>query len=107
MKTIERKLERQYTPSAQPGFLGAGHTARPVIQVDFRQSDPFIVMMDDNLKKTDCEPSGGPHPHGGFETVSLLLEGEMGDGALRTEGPVVVSWPERWLDSPASSALRV
>ncbi len=81
MKTIERKLERQYTPSAQPGFLGAGHTARPVIQVDFRQSDPFIIMMDDNLRKVDYEPSGGPHPHGGFETVSLLLDGEMGDGA--------------------------
>lgn len=26
---------------------------------------------------------GGPHPHAGFETVSLLLEGEIGDEAYR------------------------
>ncbi|RYZ26197.1 MAG: pirin family protein, partial [Sphingobacteriales bacterium] len=31
--------------------------------------------------KTDGEPVGGPHPHAGFETVSLLLEGELGDEA--------------------------
>ena len=35
--------------------------------------------MDDMLNKTDDVPVGGPHPHAGFETVSLLLEGEMGD----------------------------
>ena len=31
-------------------------------------------------KKTD-EPAGGPHPHAGFETVTLMLEGELGDEA--------------------------
>jgi redox-sensitive bicupin YhaK (pirin superfamily) len=35
--------------------------------------------MDDILDKQDGEPVGGPHPHAGFETVSLLLEGEVGD----------------------------
>lgn len=42
-------------------------------------SDPFIALMDDFLDKKDDEPVGGPHPHAGFETVSLLLEGEIGD----------------------------
>ena len=71
-----RKLVTVQTPPAQQGFLGAGHTARPVIQRPYTDSDPFILLMDDVLDKEDDEPAGGPHPHAGFETVSLLLEGE-------------------------------
>lgn len=77
--SIKRKIEQVYIPPAQPGFLGAGHTARPVIQRGFSKSDPFIMLMDDILDKKDDNPVGGPHPHAGFETVSLLLEGEIGD----------------------------
>jgi quercetin 2,3-dioxygenase len=80
MNYMNRKLSTVYTPSPQQGFLGKGHTARPVIQVDFKQSDPFIMLMDDWLDKTDNLPVGGPHPHAGFETVSLLLKGEFGEG---------------------------
>lgn len=78
---IERKLTRIETPLGQPGFLGAGHIARPVVTGDFSQTDPFIFLMDDLLDKKDNIPVGGPHPHAGFETVSLLLEGEIGDEA--------------------------
>jgi len=60
--------------------MGAGHTARAVIQVDYKDSDPFILMMDDVLDKKDSSPAGGPHPHAGFETVSLLIEGVIGEG---------------------------
>jgi redox-sensitive bicupin YhaK (pirin superfamily) len=77
--TIKRKLTTVQAPLAQPGFLGAGHTARAVIQVPYDESDPFILLMDDVLDKVDDEPVGGPHPHAGFETVSLLLQGEIGD----------------------------
>lgn len=77
--TIKRKLISVQTPQPQPGFLGAGHTARAVIQTDYTQSDPFIALMDDMLDKQDEVPVGGPHPHAGFETVSLLIEGEMGE----------------------------
>jgi redox-sensitive bicupin YhaK (pirin superfamily) len=42
--------------------------------------------MDDILDKKDNEPVGGPHPHAGFETVSLLLEGEIGDNAHKMKG---------------------
>ena len=83
---IKRKLVRINTPEGQPGFLGAGHTARPVIGGRFSESDPFIFLMDDWLDKRDNEPVGGPHPHAGFETVSLLLEGEFGDGNHRMKG---------------------
>lgn len=83
---MKRKVITAYTPQVQPGFLGKGHTARPVIAVDFSQSDPFIMLMDDRLEKTDHTPVGGPHPHAGFETVTLVLEGEIGEGqhALRS-----------------------
>jgi quercetin 2,3-dioxygenase len=77
--SIKRKLSRVYHPPVQPGFLGAGHTARPVINGNFSDTDPFIMLMDDILDKKDNEPVGGPHPHAGFETVSFLLEGEIGD----------------------------
>jgi redox-sensitive bicupin YhaK (pirin superfamily) len=78
---IKRKLIKIETPKGQPGFLGAGHEARPVISGSFSESDPFIMLMDDMLDKKDNTPVGGPHPHAGFETVSFLLEGEIGDDA--------------------------
>lgn len=76
--SINRKLAHIDKPLAKPGFLGRGHLARPVIQRSFAESDPFIMLMDDMLDKKDNAPAGGPHPHAGFETVSLLIEGEMG-----------------------------
>lgn len=80
MNTIKR-LHHVYSPPAQPGFLGQGHVARPVIQIDFSDSDPFIMLMDDMLDKKDDTPAGGPHPHAGFETVTLVIEGEFGEGS--------------------------
>lgn len=77
----KKKLYNVYSPPAQPGFLGQGHIARPVVQVDFSESDPFILLMDDMLDKKDDNPAGGPHPHAGFETVTLVIEGELGDGS--------------------------
>src|SRR5215218_1039470 len=84
--TIKRNLVKIETPKSQPGFLGPDHTARPVISGNFSDSDPFIFLMDDFLDKKDNEPVGGPHPHAGFETVSLLLEGEIGDAAHKMKG---------------------
>lgn len=75
-----KKLQRVYSPPAHPGFLGQGHIARPVIQLAFSESDPFIMLMDDRLDKDDDSPAGGPHPHAGFETVTLMIEGEIGEG---------------------------
>lgn len=76
---IVRNIISIKKPSAQPGFLGPDHTARAVVYDEFAYSDPFILLMDDFLDKKDDAPVGGPHPHAGFETVSLLLEGEIGD----------------------------
>ena len=76
---VKRKILKIDTPRAHHGFLGAGHTARAVIQSSYAESDPFIMLMDDMLDKRDEKPVGGPHPHAGFETVTLMIEGEMGD----------------------------
>jgi redox-sensitive bicupin YhaK (pirin superfamily) len=84
--SIKRKLIKINTPQGQPGFLGAGHIARPVVAGVFSETDPFIMLMDDMLDKEDDEPVGGPHPHAGFETVSLLLEGELGDDNHKMKG---------------------
>jgi len=84
--SAKRKLVRQYKPAVHAGFLGAGHLARPVIQGNFADTDPFILLMDDMLDKKTDEPVGGPHPHAGFETVTLMLEGEMGDEAHTMKG---------------------
>ncbi|RYZ49399.1 MAG: pirin family protein [Sphingobacteriales bacterium] len=78
---INRTLKRIETPKGQPGFLGQGHIARAVVSGGFSQTDPFIILMDDMLDKQDDAPAGGPHPHAGFETVTLLLDGEIGDEA--------------------------
>ena len=75
----KRRLIRKYKPGGNPGFLGEGHIARALIQGDFRDTDPFILLMDDMLDKKTDDPVGGPHPHAGFETVTFLLEGELGD----------------------------
>ena len=82
---IQRKIQRIDSPAYQPGFLGPDHLARPLIHGRFSESDPFILMMDDVLDKKDTTPVGGPHPHAGFETVSLLLEGEIGDEAHKMQ----------------------
>lgn len=81
--TVSRRLVDKYTPEGEPGFLGNGHIARRVIQKDFADSDPFILLMDDMLDKKDNTPAGGPHPHAGFETGTLILEGDLGVGEDR------------------------
>src|SRR5690606_19700499 len=54
------------------GFLVTGHRAMAVLDgVPYQDSDPFILFMDDSLNLPGGEPVGGPHPHAGFETLTL------------------------------------
>lgn len=74
---MQRTISRVTHHEARPGFLGEGHTAVAVIDgTDFAQTDPFIVLMDDRVNLPGGEPAGGPHPHAGFETVTLVLKGD-------------------------------
>ena len=49
---------------------------------DFPLNDPFIVLRDAHLDIGDRKV-GWPHPHAGFETVTLIVDGAIYD---RDEG---------------------
>jgi redox-sensitive bicupin YhaK (pirin superfamily) len=76
------------TAPPSPGFIGEGHTAVTVVESnEFARSDPFIVLMDDRIDLKPGREAGGAHPHGGFETVTFVVEGELRDrdeGTLKT-----------------------
>jgi redox-sensitive bicupin YhaK (pirin superfamily) len=76
------------TAPPSPGFIGEGHTAVSVVDPkEFSHNDPFIVLMDDRIDLEPGREAGGAHPHGGFETVTFVVEGELRDrdeGTLRT-----------------------
>ena len=93
--TVERHIARTVkTPPLTQGFAGPGHLMTPVIGGDeFTLTDPFIMLADDHLDLGD-RPVGGPHPHAGFETVTLLLEGELFD---RDEGGTIKAGEAQWM----------
>lgn len=82
---MQRRLARvRSTPPATPGFSGPGHTAVEVLAPNaLRESDPFVLLMDDRLDMPTARQIGGAHPHAGLETVTLILEGTLED---RDEG---------------------
>lgn len=83
--TTSRHLSRIVaTPPPAPGFIGEGHTAVEVLPPhDVAHHDPFVLLMDDRLDIARRRRIGGPHPHAGLETVTLVLEGKAWD---REEG---------------------
>jgi redox-sensitive bicupin YhaK (pirin superfamily) len=60
---------------------------------DFALNDPFIMLADDHLDIGE-RPVGGPHPHAGFETVTLVLDGAIED---RDEGGVINAGEVQWM----------
>lgn len=81
-------------PPAAPGFVGPGHLAAPVVSPEnFELTDPFILLMDDHLDIGN-RPVGGPHPHAGFETVTLILDGAIYD---RDEGGALNAGEVQWM----------
>jgi quercetin 2,3-dioxygenase len=91
----QRRISRIHNiPELVPGFVGPGHLAAPVISPeDFTLNDPFILLMDDHFDIGD-RPVGGPHPHAGFETVTLLLQGSVYD---RDEGGFIDTGEVQWM----------
>jgi quercetin 2,3-dioxygenase len=91
----QRRIARVVTvPPLSPGFAGPGHLAAQVVSPeDFVLNDPFIMLADDHLDIGD-RPVGGPHPHAGFETVTLVLDGAIYD---RDEGGVIEAGEVQWM----------
>jgi quercetin 2,3-dioxygenase len=92
---MQRRIARVVAvPPLEPGFVGPGHLAAPVVAPgDFASSDPFILLMDDHLDIGE-RPVGGAHPHAGFETVTLVLDGAIYD---RDEGGVINAGEVQWM----------
>jgi redox-sensitive bicupin YhaK (pirin superfamily) len=93
--TSHRRIARVVTvPALSPGFAGPGHLAAQVLSpADFAENDPFIMLADDHLDMGE-RPVGGPHPHAGFETVTLILDGAIHD---RDEGGVIGAGEVQWM----------
>jgi len=91
----QRRIARVVTvPPLGPGFIGPGHLAAQVVSPkDFVLNDPFIMLADDHLDIGD-RPLGEPHPHAGFETVTLILDGAIYD---RDEGGVINAGEVQWM----------
>ena len=91
----QRRIARIVTvPPLAPGFVGPGHLAAQVVSPDeFAFNDPFIMLADDHLDIGD-RSVGGPHPHAGFETVTLILDGAIYD---RDEGGVIKAGEVQWM----------
>jgi redox-sensitive bicupin YhaK (pirin superfamily) len=91
----QRRIARVVTvPPLAPGFVGSGHLAAQVVSPeDFLLNDPFILLMDDHFDIGD-RTVGDPHPHAGFETVTLLLDGAIYD---RDEGGAIEAGEVQWM----------
>jgi quercetin 2,3-dioxygenase len=94
-KLTQRRIARVVTvPPLEPGFVGPGHLAAQVVSPeDFARTDPFILLMDDHLDIGE-RSVGGAHPHAGFETVTLVLDGAIYD---RDEGGVINAGEVQWM----------
>ena len=97
---IRRNISKVTQNHWHNGFLGTGHRAMAVLDgVPYKDSDPFILFMDDSLNLPGGEPVGGAHPHAGFETLSLVLEGnekdwKTGSFELMTAGKGIIHTEE-------------
>jgi quercetin 2,3-dioxygenase len=88
-----RALDRVVTlPAPSRGQFGPDHRVVEVITPDqWAHADPFILLMDDRI---DGKLIGGPHPHAGFETVTFVVDGEIGaeSGTGERLAPGDVEW---------------
>ena len=95
-KTITHVIE-----SPQPHWVGDGFFVRPLFaDLAFqREISPFLMLdyaAPARFAPSDTPPGVGPHPHKGFETVTIVYDGEVehrdSTGAIGCIGPGEVQW---------------
>jgi redox-sensitive bicupin YhaK (pirin superfamily) len=95
-KTIARIID-----SPQPHWVGDGFLVRPLFaDLAFqREISPFLMLdyaAPAMFRPSDKPPGVGPHPHKGFETVTIVYDGEVehrdSTGAIGCIGPGDVQW---------------
>ncbi len=106
-----RKIERLVTPG-EFHFVGDGFKVHNFVPgdtgLDQRRMDPF-VMLDYNapmeVKASDGKPKGvGPHPHRGFETVTIAYKGNVAHHDSHGGGGVIGEGDVQWMTA-ASGVL--
>lgn len=107
MKT--RNIETIIAPAA-PYFVGDGfkvHHFIPDGQLSMKRMDPFI-MLDYNSKmhvSPDTATRGvGPHPHRGFETVTIAYKGSVAHHDSHGGGGIIHEGDVQWMTA-ASGVL--
>jgi quercetin 2,3-dioxygenase len=89
---LERTVARVTDPSRRPGYTPDHVHAMVVEPGRWRESDPFLMLAEDWFGPGTF----GPHPHRGFETVTLVLEGavahEDNHGGRGILGPGDAQW---------------
>ena len=83
---------------------GEGFTVRrPFPHVDFRQSDPFLLL--DHLGAVEYAPGeakGAPwHPHRGFETVTYIMDGAFAHHDSTGGGGLIANGSPQWMTAGA------
>jgi hypothetical protein len=93
--SLKRNIIRTtMTAAPVPGFAGDNHLMIELITPDdFINSDPFILLTDHRLD-VGTGTIRAPHPHAGFETVTLFLEGSIRD---RSGGNVLGAGDLQWM----------
>jgi len=106
-----RKIERLVTP-AEFHYVGDGFKVHNFVPgdlgLDQRRMDPF-VMLDYNapmeVRPSEGKPKGvGPHPHRGFETVTIAYKGNVAHHDSHGGGGVIGEGDVQWMTA-ASGVL--
>ena len=97
----QKKTITQVIESPRPHWVGDGFFVRPLF-ADFafqREISPFLMLdyaAPAQFPPSDTPPGVGPHPHKGFETVTIVYDGEVehrdSTGAIGCIGPGEVQW---------------
>jgi hypothetical protein len=92
--TLSQKTRKDGAPSFILCPERVGHPPAQVVSPEnLVLNDPFILLMDDDLDIGD-RALGEPHPHAGFETVTLVLNGAIYD---RDEGGAINAGEVQWM----------
>lgn len=90
---VHRAVQRMDTPAVTPGQT-PGHLSRVLIeQGRWAEHDPFLFLAEDWF----APGTFGNHPHRGFETVTLVLDGVLEHGDSRGGSGVLGPGDAQWL----------
>lgn len=88
-----RDVARILNPGFEPGRVD-GHLARRLIDGrDLASTDPFILMAEDHMPRD----AFSRHPHRGFETVTLVLDGAVEHFDSAGHGGVLEAGDAHWM----------